>query len=359
MLFLIPVAAAHVLPYRAGFAYTRLTYFQPTLNDSLITPWANFDGIHYLEIAGRGYQTEARFFPLYPLLVRLTGLGLFPTYSFGSVIAGLLVSNAFFLAGLFLFFRLLRLDFNGQTTWQTLLALVLFPTAFFFVSVYAESLFFFLSVASFFLARQKKWWLAALCAALLCVTRVVGMAIVPALLAELVIQKAPKRAFLSLLFTPIGLLGWLIFNQQKWGNALSFVRSQGELGNGRSTTTPIDPLQTLFRYAHIFTTVSTHQYEFWVAVLELAGLCLAVVLLIMAWRQRVRVSYLIFGLLCILMPLLSGTLSGLPRYMLVAFPICIALGNVRNEKAKIVMLITAAIGTCVLLSLVARGYYVA
>src|SRR3989338_7634876 len=53
-------------------------------------PWANFDGVHYLSIAERGYvQYEQAFFPLYPVLVRSIARTLHITY----ITAGEFISN--------------------------------------------------------------------------------------------------------------------------------------------------------------------------------------------------------------------------------------------------------------------------
>lgn len=103
ILLFIPMILGNILlPYRSGYEYTNiwirtLPYFP--IDNSLLYPWANFDGVHYLSFASFGYTTEGNFFPLYPLLinklVQLFGGGqaLGATYFF----SGLIIANLCFL----------------------------------------------------------------------------------------------------------------------------------------------------------------------------------------------------------------------------------------------------------------------
>src|SRR5260221_2861026 len=65
---------------------------------------ANYDGAHYLYIARFGYhQYEQAFFPLFPLLVRLS----WPFFGSSAFLAGLFIPNVGFLIGLYFFKRYL------------------------------------------------------------------------------------------------------------------------------------------------------------------------------------------------------------------------------------------------------------
>ena len=113
--------------------------------------WANFDGVHYLVIARQGYcQFQQAFFPLFPYLIRyLTGF-------LGNYLAsGLLVSHLALLAGLFIFYRLVRLDFSDSIARRSVIYLLIFPTSFYLGSVYTESLFLVLVLGSIFAARKR------------------------------------------------------------------------------------------------------------------------------------------------------------------------------------------------------------
>jgi hypothetical protein len=71
-LAVLVVAGALRLPYRPEMEFTRLNFYgqvDGVASTAAWLPWANFDGVHYLQIAKDGYSTNWRFFPLFPLLI--------------------------------------------------------------------------------------------------------------------------------------------------------------------------------------------------------------------------------------------------------------------------------------------------
>ncbi len=377
LLFLIPVFAAKHLAYRLDFAYTHIDYFAPVRMTepfhSLLTPWANFDGVHYLAIAGRGYDTEARFFPLYPMLIELFSLKAEP-FSFWQVTAALILSHIFFILVLYLFALLLKEEKREKLIVPTLLTLLLFPTSFFFVSIFTEGVFLCLVLAAFLFARKGKWVEASICAALLCVTRLVGVFIIPALIVELLDQQkvlsfTPLTLHLNtlvgtlkkgwmLLIAPVGLVLFSWFNAEKWGEWLYFFRAHGELGNSRSVGGLVTPLHALVRYGKILTSLSTVQYEWWVALAEVSTFLLFFWLLVVAWKKKIRVSYLVFAWLCFLLPTFSGTFTGLPRYVLILFPAFMILGEVKNVWLKRGYVVVGILLTILCVAAFSRGYFI-
>ena len=185
----IPLIFAQIfLGYRKGFDYTSPNYFTDELNPIshfLLSPFGNFDGVYYLSIAAKGYTVDnAGFFPLFPFLIH------FVSSVFGSVQAfdprqyfiALALASIFFLLSLIVIYKLVRLDFKNNVAILTILAILVFPTSFFFASIYSESLFLLLTILSFYFARKKKWILASIFGLLLTATRIVGIAILPALI---------------------------------------------------------------------------------------------------------------------------------------------------------------------------------
>src|SRR3989344_8027634 len=91
-------------------------YSQEVLKSTGLPNWAwsfgNFDGVHYVRIAqdGYAYQFTQAFFPLYPILIRLVSYITFGNF----LISALLISNLAFLVGLFLFYQLIRKNFNEK-----------------------------------------------------------------------------------------------------------------------------------------------------------------------------------------------------------------------------------------------------
>ena len=132
-----------------------------------LNAWANWDGQWYLKISRLGYTTRqsSAFFPLYPLFVRV----LAPLFAHSSLIAGVALSVAFFVAAMYLLYRLIVIDYGPRVAAWTVIFASLFPTSFYFQAVYTESLFLLTTVACLFFARREQWlWagLAGFCAAL-------------------------------------------------------------------------------------------------------------------------------------------------------------------------------------------------
>lgn len=332
-----------------AFLIWRLLIFIPV--QFSILPFANFDGIHYLNIAKYGYIDQARFFPLFPLILKATANDL--------TLSIVLVSIIFFLA-IYFFKKLLVLDFSNQIAAQSLIYLLLFPTSFFFVSIYSEGLFLLLATTAFYFARKEKWFLAVVCASLLTATRFVGIAILPALLYEYVATgRMQMKKFILFLVVPLGLLLYSVFNYYKWHNFLYFIQAQGELGNSRSVNSIVLFPQTIFRYFKILSSISVNSYEWMIALLELTTFVFVGLLLYFAWKKKIRTSYLIFAIVNFAIAISTGTFSALPRYVLTIFPIFIALALVENKILKVAYAVFSPILLFILLMLFSRGYFVA
>ena len=59
------------------YIYNPLSW-PPSFSTLILFPWANFDGIHYLNIAQYGYINQARFFPLFPLGISVLSIPFLP-----------------------------------------------------------------------------------------------------------------------------------------------------------------------------------------------------------------------------------------------------------------------------------------
>lgn len=180
------------------------TYLEPPIGNTwagipqwFLNPWTHWDAQWFLEIAQNGYanpMTHA-FFPLYPFLVSLApGSSLFVMAGFG-----ILVSNLCFLFSLFFLFKLAEMSYGKESAQHTLWIFCFFPTTAFFSAIYSESLFFLLSVSSFFFAKKKKWLWAGLLGGLAALTRNTGFILAPALLCEYFLNR-PRPQNLKQIF---------------------------------------------------------------------------------------------------------------------------------------------------------------
>lgn len=336
-----------------AFLIWRLILFIPV--QFSILPWANFDGAHYLTIASTGYTTEANFFPLFPLLIRV----LSPI--FGDFYSGLLIANLSFLITLLVLYKLVMLDFSSKIAKQSIIFLLISPTSFYFGAIYTESLFLCLIVTSLYLARKGNWFWASSLAMLSSATRLPGIFMLPALIYGYVRKEGFKLSFklLPFLLIPAGIVSYAIFNFYKWGDPLYFIKAHGTLLNSRSVDAIILFPQTIYRYIKILTTLPVYQYEWWIALFEIATFFVVFALLYIAWKKKIRTEYIIFSFLTFFLPASSGTFSALPRYVLVLFPIFIALSLIKVKIVKISYIIISPILLFLLLVSFSRGNFVA
>jgi len=315
-----------------------------------------------LAIAGQGYTENGRFFPLYPLLIKIGTLLFQSSKPFGTeyFLSAFLITNLALLFSLIVFYKLLRLDYPERTSLFSLLFLLIFPTSFFLGSIYSESLFLLVCLLSFYFARKKQWFFSGLFSFFSSLTRIVGIIMFPVLFIELVKSKEKKKKhLLSLIFAPLGLISYALYNWIHWGDPLKFLKLQGELNNGRSTSSFIFPLQTIYRYIKMIFTVSPSQFEWWIVLLELGVFVFSCLLIIVMWKKKIRLSYIIFTLLGLFMPVLSGTFSGLPRYILPLFPLFLTLSLIDNKMFRFLYITIGVILSFILLLFFSRGYYIA
>jgi len=372
--------ASQFIAYRKGYEYTSVNHFlsnpHSLISNFLLSPWSNFDGVYYLLIAANGYTVNAGFFPLFPFFLHVV------TSAFGRVLAfdpiqyytALLLVSLFLLLSLITLYKLVKLDYKDNIAIFAIFYMLFFPTSFFFATIYSESLFLLLCVSSFYFARQKRWFLASLCGGLLTATRLVGIAIIPALIIEFIrsdptsspsaglrgVRKTLyKKKNLFLLFTPLGILGYMWFNLEKWGDTFYFIQAQGDFQNNRSVTSLVFIPQTIFRYINILTTLSPGIFEWWIALLEISTFIFVSIMFFVAWKKKIRISYILFALICFLIPVSSGTFTGLPRYALVLFPIFIAIALIKNKVIKICYSTIGFILLFLLFMLFSKGYYIA
>ncbi|MBI2613195.1 MAG: hypothetical protein HYW62_00240 [Candidatus Levybacteria bacterium] len=363
----VPLIASDVflLP-RVNYTYTLLTYFldksNNILSNFLIYPFGNFDAAYYLLIAAKGYTVNAGFFPLFPLVIYIVSLpfNVLP-FDLNQYFLAIFLVSLFFFASLITFYKLVRLDYKENVAIWSIIFLLIFPTSFFYAAIYSESLFLLLSLSAFYFARKKKWLIAGLFGAFLSATRITGIFIFPSLLYEYFKSEKNKSLskLLSISFSSVGLIAYCFYNFQKWGNPFYFIQAQGNFVNNRTVDSIILFPQTVFRYTKILFTLKPNIYEWWVAFFELSFFIFALILFYVAWKKEIRFSYLIFGALCFLLPVSSGTFSGLPRYILTIFPLFITLALIQNKTFKIIYSVVSVALLFLFFMLFSKGYFIA
>jgi hypothetical protein len=155
------------------------------IRGALLGIWQRFDAIHYLRIASGGYSSTdlSAYFPLYPVLVRIAGSPL----RHDLLLASILLSNGAAALGLVVFYGLVIDETRDQqVARRATIYLLFFPTAFFFIAPYPESLFLLLTVLTFREVRREHWLRAGTAALACSLVRPQGALLMLAFLAEAV-----------------------------------------------------------------------------------------------------------------------------------------------------------------------------
>lgn len=121
----------------------------------IISLWKQWDVSNYIYIAKNGYTNvgEGRYFivfmPLYPFLIRISAF-LIGNYE----VSALLISNLASLFAAFFLYRLAKLDYPHTTALKSVFYFSIFPTSYFLIAGYTESLFLLLAIGCFYYARK-------------------------------------------------------------------------------------------------------------------------------------------------------------------------------------------------------------
>jgi hypothetical protein len=321
----LALASPHVFPWMTGgnpwtFDITRR-----------VTPLTRWDSGWYVNLAEAGYweppsrvgqETNHAFFPLYPGLMRL----LVRTTGIETSAAGNLVSAAAFLAALLLFAEWTRDHFGEERVVPAALVLLLFPTSFFFATVYTESLVLVFALAAVLAVERGQPLMGAAAGVFAGLTRITGLVLAPYLAlvswrasraANLAPGRAAARAALAGASPLAGFALFCFYFWRRFGDPLLFVTAQHNW-SGQSKSILDGPALILkavvedVSRGRLLGAAPARTYE---GLYLLVFLVLAVLLL--ALRQRPEALYVA---LTVAIVFASGTFESAGRYVLPAFP---------------------------------------
>ncbi len=297
----------------------------------LLAVWGRWDAVHYLQVAQRGYYgKDMAFFPLYPALIRLVGGAIG-----NDLIGGLLVSNGALFFGLLFFYKLVEHQYTRSVARRAIFYVSIFPTALFFSAVYTESLFFALTVASFYYIREHRWVVAGLLGGLAALTRVEGVLLfVPYVIEAFAaagngrawkpVFATPARAVRLLaggLLIPLGLGAYMALLWVLRGDPLYFTHVQTNWDRHLAPpwASVIHAYRTILHGVHGNAPVLVSGQ-----VIEILFTVLMIGVLIGGFR-RLRPSFTAYMALSILVPMSTSSLMSMPRFALVLFPMFMIL----------------------------------
>jgi hypothetical protein len=314
--------------------------------------WARWDSVWFLRIAEHGYDAAtgaaAAFYPLYPLTVG--GLG--RVFAGHYVVAGIVISLVACLVSYLLLYRLAETRLGADGGRRAVLYLAIFPMTLFLQAVYSESLYLALSLGAFVLAERRRWLPAAACAGLALLTRIAGVALLPALALMAWRQPERRRALASLALAPALFAVYPLYLWISQGDVGAFARAQGFWHRHASAAGPIGGLWDGLRagWAGVEQLVSgSHTHRYWGPVQDsdplrvgalnletLAFCCLFIALAVVAWR-RFGTPYGLYSLASLAIPLSVPSerwpLLSIPRFGVVLFPLFLALASIgRNPR---------------------------
>lgn len=323
-----------------GTAFPHVVAHIPSV---LVEVWAHWDTGYYLAIAQHGYPAStavqirtglvpkfAAFGPVYPWLVwlvRTAGhLGWITSTQFVSAVAMVIA-----IAGLV---HLLDQD-DYQTTNAAVTLLVAFPTAFFLLAGYPDSLALMFVIWAFVAARHGRWVLAGLAAAGAAMTVFYLGVVVFALLFEVWgartegkswpdgWERDGMRAVAVSVPTAVSFVGWMAVCDRLYSDPLAFVRVQGEWGRHFAFPwTLARGTFNIFVHLRFLTTSTASIMELFdsVTVVTLAVVTVAVFL-------KVRRSYGVLLGISLCLFVFQTILYSETREVLVLFPFFIGLAR--------------------------------
>jgi hypothetical protein len=333
--YVLRLFAAYLLNVFATGAHTPQEIF---------SAWIRFDGIYFRVIAEHGYAEASQIiryqqgfpfltaaFPLFPLLIRTAAPLFGGDYAMASVIVPQMLT---WLAVLSLF-RLVTLDFSRRVAYLSVLSLLAFPTFHFLLAPYSETLFLWLAILTFYFYRQPRPWIAGLTGALASATRIVGAPLLAGALGLDAAYKAwqqrhRRRDVLrptnySYLFPiPLGLAGYMLYQWWDFGSPLIFLRGHAS-SEWKVGFDLLGPLRGVLLPFYTLVARDWSSDAFRSNLFNSLFLYVALGIALYAWH-KLPLSYSLYGVLAVALPTFTGSLISMPRFVLISFPLFIAMG---------------------------------
>lgn len=313
----------------------------------IFSAFERFDALWFLRIAASGYRIgdgSAAFFPLFPLATRVLSFVVG-----GPLAAGTIVSNAAFVGALAAIYRLGEDALGTSGARFGVLFLCAFPTAYFFVMPYSESMFLLCVATSMLAARRERWAVAAIAGALAALARSIGIVMLPALLFEAVQQRREGRrsrlALLAWIAPAIGTAAYAAWWQARGGDwALPLIRQQNWQ---RDLSLPWTTLADAWR-------IAVRQWGgpgggYWVLDLLVVVPVLALAVLV---AVRLRPVYGVYVWLSLLAPMTfvfaGRPLMSMPRFVATLFPIGWIVAQLTERRPGVRLVVLGASGAAML-----------
>jgi len=330
-LFLAWRVALFIVAYFAHFTIAKNsgTLFPDDIHP-LLAGWILFDCNWFTDIAKYGYvgNLSTAFFPLWPLVILLFSK-IFFFFNIKLVAFG--IANLLTLVCCLLFYKVVSINHEEQIAFRSVKYFLFFPMSFFMATNYSEPLFLLLVLGSFYFAITNQKLLASVSAIGAGLTRLVGTTMAVPLAIEFFIQKNNLKEkiknLIFLLLIPTGILIYMFYLKKTFSDPFVFSHVQAhwqrEIGL-KGFADLFKQIKFLFSFR-----IADPNYP---SILIQPGSVLLFLIILLTGIKKLRISYLVYSLLMILIPLSSGNLLSINRFLIVVFPFFIALSYLGRRK---------------------------
>lgn len=289
-----------------------------TLSERLVNIWSSSsDTAHYLLIAQNGYEFGNKtLFPLWPIVLKVFG---------ANPLIAKILSIALTLGFFIILIKLVK-NLNYQKHTQTIiLSLIAFPSSYMLLTPMSEPLYLFLNAITIFFGEKKKYFYAALFAALASATRSIGILLTLYLAIKIIKEGRQniKKYWWTLFIAPLGFVLFSLYLQLSFGDFALFYKEQTAWGRSlgfESILNLFGEMQTtLGQILGPVKPVPINLLHF--------GLIFFFIFLAINAYKKINIALWIYCCFAIIVPLASGTSIAISRYLLAAFPLFIPLGE--------------------------------
>ena len=317
--------------------------------------YAKFDSGWYLAIIEWGYgkpppdgkPSNHAFFPLYPTAAKV----LRDTLAIDGFHAGLVVTYLCLFLSMSAFFREGIERLGEKDARASVVFLLLFPTAFFFVAVYAESMFLLFALLAFRDARRGPTGKAVLWGFLLGLTRASALAAAPALFLAAAEPRGPDggrrwgRALLVGAAPAATVLLWIYGIGWVYGEPGLFFRS---MQGWHRATSSLSGVAAWFLSMKVrFVDMEWKREPGFVLDYGLTFLLTVVALYQLAKKRWADAAWTSTA---VVLPMTTGLSGGMPRFLLVVYPVYYALAEGSRGRPRLRLAFWIVSGTLLLVA---------
>lgn len=342
-------------------------------SDFLFRTFSQWDARWFLQISMHAYEEvpqAAAFFPVYPALVHalawVTG---------SELVAGVLISLAAGAVAAWVLAELARPLLGPRGARDAVLYLALYPIGFVFTSLYSDGLFLALSSAAFLAAARGRPVAAGVLGGLATGTRLLGLALLPALALLLWRGRDPRSLarLAPLLLIPAAVGLYALYLDWRLGDPWAFTSAQADWNREASLLGPLDGLRDAVLAAGrgardlLDVPAGGPGHDQRVGLWNLSHLALLAAAAWLTWIAWTRLGAA-FGLysaatlaIALAAPAEGFPLVSLPRFLLADFPLFLALAAVTDGRPRArdaTVIAFAAVGAVCAVAF-ARGIWIA